>query len=285
MSTTTTLFGAAEAQAARTLIGGTAIGDLRNELLKQILVATANKVGGSSSVAFADITGSPSDNAALAAALDAKLDKAGGTMTGALINSTNGAVSAPVVSLTGTVFTGGSATTTKPLFLLEPAGTTSNNWDTDGTMLGVNAASGFAGDLCKMQVNSVRMFAVDNLGSLAFGGANDLGCGQSSFGFLTLRSANQVGAAIWGAGGMVLASNRSIFWTDGDVDGTRDTSLARTAAGEISANGSLKTAAPTTGTAAAWKFGSIVTAAVSVDLTQYVELDVGGVLVKLIKAS
>lgn len=46
MSTTTTLFGSAEAQAARTLIGGTALGDTRNELLKQILVATANRTGG-----------------------------------------------------------------------------------------------------------------------------------------------------------------------------------------------------------------------------------------------
>jgi hypothetical protein len=44
--TTTTLFGSDEAQAARDLIGGTAIGELRNELLKQILVATANRAGG-----------------------------------------------------------------------------------------------------------------------------------------------------------------------------------------------------------------------------------------------
>jgi hypothetical protein len=44
---TTTLFGSTEAQAARDLIGGTAIGDLRNDLLKQILVATANRTGGS----------------------------------------------------------------------------------------------------------------------------------------------------------------------------------------------------------------------------------------------
>ena len=47
MSTTSRYFGADEAQAARELIGGTAIGDLRNELLKQILVATANRTGGS----------------------------------------------------------------------------------------------------------------------------------------------------------------------------------------------------------------------------------------------
>ena len=43
---TTTYFGSAEAQAARSLIGGTAIGDTRNELLKQVLVAVANKTSG-----------------------------------------------------------------------------------------------------------------------------------------------------------------------------------------------------------------------------------------------
>lgn len=43
---TTTYFGSAEAQAARSLIGGTAIADTRNELLKQILAAVANKTSG-----------------------------------------------------------------------------------------------------------------------------------------------------------------------------------------------------------------------------------------------
>ena len=43
---TTYPYGSAEAQAARSLIGGTAIGDTRNELLKQVLVAVANKTGG-----------------------------------------------------------------------------------------------------------------------------------------------------------------------------------------------------------------------------------------------
>jgi hypothetical protein len=46
MSTTSTYFGPAEAQAARSLIGGTALGDNRNDLLKQILVAMANKASG-----------------------------------------------------------------------------------------------------------------------------------------------------------------------------------------------------------------------------------------------
>jgi hypothetical protein len=50
MSTTSTYFGSAEAQAARSLIGGDVIGDTRNDLLKQILVAMANKASGLSSI-------------------------------------------------------------------------------------------------------------------------------------------------------------------------------------------------------------------------------------------
>lgn len=45
--------------------------------------------------------------------------------------------------------------------------------------------------------------------------------------------------------------------------------------------GSIRTAAPTTGTAANWKLGSRVAAAVALDATQYIELEVGGTLYKL----
>lgn len=47
---TTTYFGSAEAQAALALIGGTAIGDTRNDLLKQLIVAMANKTSGLSAI-------------------------------------------------------------------------------------------------------------------------------------------------------------------------------------------------------------------------------------------
>lgn len=82
-------------------------------------------------------------------------------MTGALVNSTNGAASTPALSLTGTPFTGGSATTTKPLALLETTGATSNNWSTSGTMLGLNAPSGFAGNVIDLQRNGVSGFKVN----------------------------------------------------------------------------------------------------------------------------
>ena len=82
MSTPTTLFGSAEAQAARALVGGTTLGYNRNDLLKQILVATANRTGGTSGAAWGAITGTLSAQTDLQTALDAKLNKAGGAFTG-----------------------------------------------------------------------------------------------------------------------------------------------------------------------------------------------------------
>lgn len=54
----------------------------------QIITGGSATSGGSAT--FATLGGAPGDNAALAAALAAKLDKAGGTMTGALTISTTG---------------------------------------------------------------------------------------------------------------------------------------------------------------------------------------------------
>ena len=72
----------------------------------------------------------------------------------------NGALSAPVLSGTGTWITGGTATTTKPYALIEPTGTTSTGWDTAGTGLGINAAAGFAGKLADLQIAGVTKFNV-----------------------------------------------------------------------------------------------------------------------------
>jgi hypothetical protein len=69
------------------------------------------------------------------------------TLDGRFISSLNGAASAPPGTFTGTWFTGGTATTTKPQVLVEPTGATSTAWSTSSTGLGVNAASGFAGNL------------------------------------------------------------------------------------------------------------------------------------------
>lgn len=89
------------------------------------------------------------------------------TWTGAHAFSRNGAVSAPTLSITGTVYSGGTATTTKPLVLIEASGATSTGWNTSGTVLGINAASGFTGLLADFQINGTR---VASLGRMSGGG-------------------------------------------------------------------------------------------------------------------
>lgn len=91
------------------------------------------------------------------------------TATGRVIQSVNGAASAPPVSLTGTWFSGGTATTTKPQYLIEPAGTTSTAWSTAGTGLGVNAPSGFTGKIFDFQLNGTSLISFEANGSLGIG--------------------------------------------------------------------------------------------------------------------
>jgi hypothetical protein len=90
------------------------------------------------------------------------------TLSGRFISSLNGAASAPPGTFTGTWFTGGTSTTTKPQVLIEPTGATSTAWSTSGTGFGINAASGFAGNLLDLQVNGSSRFAVDSANSIAF---------------------------------------------------------------------------------------------------------------------
>jgi hypothetical protein len=80
--------------------------------------------------------------------------------TGDITLGLNGAASTPPLDITGTWFTGGTATTTKPQVLIEPTGTTSTAWSTSGTGFGVNAASGFAGNLLDLQVNGTSSFFI-----------------------------------------------------------------------------------------------------------------------------
>ncbi len=118
---------------------------------------------------------------------------------GGLHVSTNGAASAPGVITDGSWFTGGSATTTKPQLLVEPAGTTSTAWSTSGTGLGVNAASGFAGNLVDLQVAGVSKAKIDSAGALTV--TSCTGCGGVS----SLQGAYNGGATITTVDGTPIA--------------------------------------------------------------------------------
>ncbi len=93
----------------------------------------------------------------------------GATITAGLHVAKNGALSSgngPAIKGDGTWITGGSATTTKPYLLIEPSGTTSTGWSTSGTGIGVNAASGFAGNLLALQVAGVSKLNLSAGGNL-----------------------------------------------------------------------------------------------------------------------
>lgn len=80
------------------------------------------------------------------------------TFTAANIFSVNGAASTPALSVTGTPFTGGTGTTTKPLCLVETTGASSTAWNTAGTLVGINAATGFNGDILSLRSEGVNFF-------------------------------------------------------------------------------------------------------------------------------
>lgn len=82
------------------------------------------------------------------------------TMLSAFTASAAGVANVPGVAITGAPMSTGTATSSKPQLLVETTGATSNNWNTVGTMMGVNAASGFTGDLFNLQNNATKQLSV-----------------------------------------------------------------------------------------------------------------------------
>lgn len=120
---------------------------------------TGTGVGGSLIFQIAPAGSTGTSVNALATALTINSTKAA-TFTGSIITSFTGLVSTPAETLSGSWFTGGSTTTTKPMLLIEPSGTTSTGWSTSGTGLGINAATGITGFSIDCQIAGVSKFNV-----------------------------------------------------------------------------------------------------------------------------
>ena len=95
------------------------------------------------------------------------------------VYSGNGLVSSPLFHFTGVPFTGGTSSTTKPFVLLQPTGTTSTSWSTDGTMFGINAANGFNGNIFDFKLNNTSYLKLSNIGSLIFDSAGQYSISNS----------------------------------------------------------------------------------------------------------
>jgi hypothetical protein len=145
------------------------------------------------------------------------------TLSGRFISSLNGAASAPPGTFTGTWFTGGTSTTTKPQVVIEPTGTTSTAWSTSGTGFGVNAASGFAGNLLDLQVNGTTVANISAGGASAWAGTLTAGSATGGNSWLSLSS-----------DGLRLSQTRFIGFSNGNsASNSIDTSLFRDAANTL----------------------------------------------------
>jgi len=140
------------------------------------------------------------------------------TLAGRLINSYTSVASSPAQVFTGTWFTGGSATTTKPHVLIEPSGATSTAWSTSGTGLGVNAASGFNGRLLDLQTNGTSRMVVQGDGKLLVGTSTSNTGALSQYSFLQVKGTSQ------GAGS---AGQMSLFRDENSSAITADEVLGR----------------------------------------------------------
>jgi len=167
------------------------------------------------------------------------------TSSGVFTLSGNSATSVPIQRLTGTWFTGGTGTTTKPHVLVEPTGATSTAWNTAGTGIGVNAASGFTGDLLSLQTNGVSAFRVTSAGVLIGAqGASGLSCGGINVGFASAPTAVAGGqiiayqsgvnkVAIVSSQGLNIASDLALRFNSNTANTTLSATLSRNADGVL----------------------------------------------------
>ena len=144
------------------------------------------------------------------------------TSSGRFINSYNATASSPAKAFTGTWFTGGTGTTTKPQVLIEPTGATSTAWSTSGTGLGVNAASGFTGNLLDLQINGSNRYQFRQDGTSFFRGDQ----------YWTNLAAS-VNYGRFDAAGLSLTSTGLVEWGNTTNVTGFDTALKRESAGVV----------------------------------------------------
>jgi hypothetical protein len=130
------------------------------------------------------------------------------TTSGRFINSYSSVSLAPAKAFTGTWATGFGATNTKPHLLIEPTGASSGAWSPNGTGLGVNAASGFTGNVLDLQVNGTSRASVNSAGTGIFNSSN-------SFADLTGSTSNaNSGIKLIGQGGRLTGNADTLLSWD-----------------------------------------------------------------------
>ncbi len=191
-----------------------------------------------------------------------------GTTVSGLTSAANGILvtdgsSVPSISSTLPNFTVTNAADGQITINTSGSGSTSLiRFSRSSTVMGLIAAAPAGGyivgsstnDMNYVATSTSHVFSTDNGSSMAFKIASS--SGQVSAEKTTASTSTTTGALI-SKGGLGVA-------------------------GDVFTGGAITTGTPSGGTAAAWKFGVLVTAAATPDATRYIQLDVGGTLYKLI---
>ena len=112
--------------------------------------------------------------------------------------ASNGAASTSVLKLVGTLFTGGTGTTTLPQYLAQSgSATAASTWSTSGTFIGINADSGFTGNFLDFRLNGGS-----SLASLTY------------YGGFTVANTINAGASISGTN-IIAGSSNYFSWNGG----------------------------------------------------------------------
>lgn len=211
-----------------------------------------------------------------------------------------------VPSGTGIVSTG-TASATLPTGVMGTFGTTQATTGLFARL--ASATAGVSGELLLSHgrgtlASPTALNSGDTLGRVCFGGAAGVAGGWQEFQCLIYGATTEA----WSNAASV--GCKMVFATTANTTSTRTDALAILPTGQISAlvniassststgsiisagglgvagavftGAAITTGTPSGGTAAAWKFGVLVTAAVTPDVTRYIQLDVGGTLYKLI---
>jgi hypothetical protein len=174
-----------------------------------------------------------------------------------------GAASTASVNFTGAVFTGGSTTTTFPNVYLN-YGTAPTTWVTNGTILGINAPSGFGGMYMDVHQNGgASIFSVGSSGAITSGGLATV-AGVSSSASVTTAAAS--GFVFLGRSKLVSGANGSMQALNNTGGGNIFQSDAFQSTGtKFTASGCSNTT--TVGGATAGSFASGTTGACTVTIT------------------
>ena len=144
-------------------------------LLHDSGVATANVATAASNFTNAGLVYAAGANKTLTNSADFAIGGTGnhsllGGASGMVSLAGNGAASASAFTITGTVFTGGTTTSTLPLAYFNQGASGPTTWSTSGTESGINAVAAYAGDFEHYFVNGTSIWSLSAAGNVAMAG-------------------------------------------------------------------------------------------------------------------